>query len=127
MKKVIRTVWISLLSGLAFLAACTSTKGLTRAEKKQLKAERAELVVQLDQQMQYSSDNPKVMFEIKQGELDLRQRLYAIDQRLGNEEALMENNAKIDVIVSEIDSIRRVIQSAVKPIPCVYGPPPGQR
>ena len=50
MKKVVRTVWISLLTGLAFLVACTTPKGLTRAEKKQLKAERAELVAQIEEE-----------------------------------------------------------------------------
>ena len=40
MKKVVRTVWIGALSGLAFLAACCSTKGLSKAERKQLMHER---------------------------------------------------------------------------------------
>ena len=44
MKKVVRTVWVSLLSGLAFLVACASPNGLSRAEKKQLKAERAAII-----------------------------------------------------------------------------------
>ena len=40
MKKVVRTVWIGALSGLAFLAACCSQNGLTRKERKQLIKER---------------------------------------------------------------------------------------
>ena len=40
MKKVVRTVWIGALSGLAFLAACCSTKGLSKAEKEKLARER---------------------------------------------------------------------------------------
>ena len=40
MKKVVRTVWIGALSGLAFLAACCTTKGLSKAEKKQLERDR---------------------------------------------------------------------------------------
>ena len=40
MKKVVRTVWIGTLSGLAFLAACCSQNGLTRKERKQLVRER---------------------------------------------------------------------------------------
>ena len=40
MKKVVRTVWIGALSGLAFLAACCSAKGLSKAEKRQLEQER---------------------------------------------------------------------------------------
>ena len=31
MKKVVRTVWIGLLSGLAFMAACTSSKNCSEA------------------------------------------------------------------------------------------------
>ena len=48
MKKVVRTVWISLLSGLAFLVACTCQNKLTRAEKKQLKQERAVIMEQIE-------------------------------------------------------------------------------
>ena len=40
MKKLVRTVYIGALSGLAFLAACCTTKGLSKAEKKQLEHDR---------------------------------------------------------------------------------------
>ena len=40
MKKVVQTVWICALTGMAFLAACCTSKGLTRAERKQLKHDR---------------------------------------------------------------------------------------
>lgn len=40
MKRIVRTVYIGALSGLAFLAACCSTKGLSKAERKQLIKER---------------------------------------------------------------------------------------
>lgn len=40
MKKFGRTIWIAILSGLAFLGACASNKGLTKAEREQLVKER---------------------------------------------------------------------------------------
>ena len=40
MKKVVRIVWIGALSGLAFLTACFSWRGLSKAEKKKLVEER---------------------------------------------------------------------------------------
>lgn len=125
MKKVVRTVWISLLSGLAFLVACTSSKGLTRAERKQLKAERTDLINQINQQSAYSSNDPKVLYEIKQNEIGMRQRLNEIDQQLGNEEAIVENNAKMGIVYSEMDSLVKVINAEVGP--CVYGPPTTDR
>ena len=126
MKKVVRTVWIGLLSGLAFLVACTCPKGLTRAEKKQLKTERAELIERINQQSTYSSEDPKVMYEIKRDEMDLRQRLNEIDQQLGNEQSLVENNKMISTVASEMDSLQAVIRASSKPKPCVYGPPPAR-
>lgn len=124
MKKVVRTVWIGLLSSLAFLVACTCHKGLTRAEKKQLKTERAELIERINEQSTYSSEDPKVMYEMKRDEMDLRQRLNEIDQQLGNEQSLVENNKMISTVASEMDSLQAVIEASNKPKPCVYGPPP---
>ena len=123
MKKVVRTVWISLLSGLAFLVACTCSKGLTRAEKKQLKAERTDLITKINAQKDFNSNDPKVMFEIKQDEKRFRDRLNEIDMQLGNKESIAENNAQIAVVNSEIDSLMNVIKAAHEPEPCVYGPP----
>lgn len=40
MKKITRTVWVGILSGLALLTACFSSKGLTKAERNQLVQER---------------------------------------------------------------------------------------
>lgn len=129
MKKVVRTVWIGLLSGLAFLVACTSSNGLTRAEKKQLKAERISIISELDQKKQESQniEDPQIMLIYKNSELKLRQRLHQINGLLGDEKAGMENEAQINTIVTELDSLEAVIQSNNKPIPCVYGPPPGDK
>lgn len=122
MKKVVRTVWISLLSGLAFLVACTSQKGLTRAEKKQLKAERKALVEQIATQSGYASEVPQTMFNFRHEELVLRQRLEEIDLLLGDKDAVAENSKKMGIIRSELDSLENVINSDIIQ-PCVYGPP----
>ena len=126
MKKIVRTVWISLLSGLAFLVACTTTKGLSRSEKKQLKAERVEIISQIDQQRQESSGvtDPTVMMNYRNTELKLRERLCQIDDLLGNEKALKDNNDIIADIHSEMDSLTAVYNATHEPGPCVYGPPP---
>ena len=40
MKKFGRSIWVGILSALAFIGACTSSKGLTNAERAQLVKER---------------------------------------------------------------------------------------
>ena len=125
MKKVVRTVWISLLTGLAFLVACTTPKGLTRAEKKQLKAERESYVEILEQHATLSSDDPKEMLNIKDEEMFLVQKIYDIDLRLGKkQDILYEDAEKLKKVSNELDSIRKVIADMETEIPpCVYGPP----
>ena len=125
MKKVVRTVWISLLSGLAFLVACTAPKGLTRAEKKQLKAERASYVEILDQHAGLSTDDPKELLSIKDSEILLCQKIYDIDIRLGKKQDILYEDAnKLKKVSDELDSLRKVIADMETVIPsCVYGPP----
>lgn len=128
MKKVIRTVWISLLSGLAFLVACTSHNGLTRAEWKQLKAERAELMAQIDDKARTTSDDPRLLLDIRQEEMKLRRKLAQINQKLGEEPAISENIEQMSQLRNEMDSLRNVIsreriREIHQPQPCVYGPP----
>ncbi len=132
MKKVIRTVYISLLSGLAFLVACTAPKGLTRAEKKQLKAERVTIISQIEQQQQEYPNvtDPKIMMGLKDNEMQLRERLSVINSKLGDSDAQRENGQQMGNIVTEMDSLKSVIDSAEKPEPLLYGPPtqdPGYR
>lgn len=122
MKKVVRTVWISLLSGLAFLVACTTPKGLTREEKKQLKAERVELTRMLQAHQMVTSDDPRQLKSIREDELNLRLRLLDVEFRLGNEKGVSQNNERIDQINHDIDSLRQVISDS-NIQPCVYGPP----
>lgn len=125
MKKVVRTIWISLLSGLAFLVACTTPKGLSRAEKKQLKAERAELVTLIEEKSNTYSDDPTILLGIKQEELQLRERLQYIDYQLrASEEVFTQDANQIANVNYEIDSLNKVIKDMETEIPpCVYGPP----
>lgn len=120
MKKIVRTVWISLLSGLAFLVACTSPKGLTRAEKKQLKEERTAIITQIGQHRQDSEgvNDPEVVLGYRNSEYSLRERLSEINSRLGDSEAQAENGEKMGIILSEMDSLRGIIdmQNIVAPL-----------
>lgn len=130
MKKVVRTVWISLLSGLAFLTACVSPNGLTRSERKQLRTERTELIEQIDIKANTFSDDPKILLEIREEEMKLRHRLAQINQQLGEEPMISQNIEQMSQLRSEMDSIRNVIRESNnrnriihEPQPCVYGPP----
>ena len=129
MKKVVRTVWISLLSGLAFLVACTSGKGLTRAEKKQLKQERIAIINQIDQQRQESLivKDPGIMKSYREEEFALRQRLSEINNLLDDKKAALENDRQIGNLANEMDSLQAVIESNREPIPLLYGPPVSDR
>lgn len=113
MKKVVRTVWISLLTGLAFLVACTSSKGLTRAEKKQLKAERTAIITEIEQQRQdcESETDPGVLLQYRNSEYSLRSRLSVINSKLGDSDAQIENGEQMGIIVTEIDSLRAVLDA----------------
>jgi hypothetical protein len=124
MKKVVRTVWISLLTGLAFLVACTSPKGLTRAEKKQLKAERTALITQIDQQRHDCEGvtDPDVLLQFRSSEYSLRSRLSEINSKLGDTDAQAENGQQMGIIVTEIDSLRAVISSKYE-YEVLYGVP----
>lgn len=51
MKKIVREVWIGTLSGLAFLGACCSQKGLSKAERRQLTQERDAIQQMLTEKM----------------------------------------------------------------------------
>lgn len=124
MKKVVRTVWISLLTGLAFLVACTTTKGLSRAEKKQLKSERAEIISHIDEQRQRieHEEDPTVVLNYRNEEYQLRQRLSEINSQLGDRQAQEKNGEQMGIILNEIDSLQNVIDAS-NVYPCLYGPP----
>ena len=124
MKKVVRTVWISLLSGLAFLVACSCQNKLTRAEKKQLKAERTAIIEQIEQKQQEAAvyESPEQVMTVKQDELELRSRLGEINAMLGDKKASLENDNQIGKINQQIDSLQKVYDESIN-IPLLYGPP----
>lgn len=124
MKKVVRTVWISLLSGLAFLVACSCQNKLTRAEKKQLKAERTALIEQIEKKQQEAAvyERPDEVMSVKQDELQLRNRLDEINVLLGDKQAVIQNGNQISKINQQIDSLQKAYDESMI-VPCVYGPP----
>lgn len=136
MKKVVRTVWIATLSGLAFLAACCSTKGgLTRAEKRQLIRERDSI-----QQILSSREGacvygtPEIMQQYSLETLRLRCQLDSINYRLGedvdmeasaqrlrNKEQQIEKMKQVNAIRERLEVLRNTIKE--RESSCVYGSP----
>ena len=94
MKKVVRTVWIGLLSGLAFLAACTSSKNCSEAN---------------------ASAKPN------QEEMDeMNARLDRIEQRL-KEMKTPDGQDKRTQLQQQLDSINNIIHR--REGACIYGSP----
>lgn len=136
MKKVVRTVWIATLSGLAFLAACCTTKGgLTRSEKRQLMKERDSI-----QQMLSSREGscvygtPEIMQQYSLETLRLRSQLDSINYRLGEDvdleasaqrvkdkEKQIEKMQQINAIRERLEVLRNTIKE--RESSCVYGSP----
>lgn len=136
MKKVVRTVWIATLSGLAFLAACCSTKGgLTRSERKQLIRERDSI-----QQILSSREGaciygtPEIMQQYSLETLRLRSQLDTINYRLGEDvdleasaqrlrdkEQQIEKMQRINAIRERLEALRNTIKE--RESSCVYGSP----
>ena len=84
MKKVVRTVWIGALSGLAFLAACCTQNGLTRKERKQLVKERdsiQEILTRREGAAVYGS--PEIIARYGAETYRLRSQLDTINAKLG--------------------------------------------
>ena len=86
MKRVVRIVWISALSGLAFLSACLSSRGLTRAERKKLIQERDSIERSI-------ANLPPVdtLYPVREEYYFLMNRLDSIDFRLGKDVDLAKN------------------------------------
>ena len=102
MKKVVRIVWISLLSGLAFLAACTATK---HSKFETL----------------YGSPEVNVPVGASQGEMDeMKARLDKIEQRLNKMKNPENKDPKLQ-LQQQLDSIRNIIQR--REGACIYGSP----
>ena len=136
MKKLVRIVWIGALSGLAFLVACCSTKGLTRAEKKQLKRDRDSIQQILDMHWMSSIEdgNPVDSAEFKLESDRLQYQIDSINYRLGKRvnidesKQLLENSKqKVEMyndrnfLVKRIEELRTALQ--MRESACVYGSP----
>ena len=134
MKKVVRIVWISALTGLAFLSACITQNGLTRKERKQLRKEREQVEMQLAKVKSDKFENPEeddpdyyryyweAFMEHFDAKYSLENRLDSINYRLG-EDIDLDRNVRRRQILKRIDSLTFLIETYNPP--CVYGPPPG--
>lgn len=121
MKKVVRTVWISALSGLAFLAACCTQNGLSRKERKQLVQERNEVMMELDRTRNYEVEGSLDEFLGHKDDIyALENRLDAINSRLGDSIDL-DRNIRRRQILRRIDSLDYLIKNYIPP--CIYGSP----
>ena len=121
MKKVVRTVWISALSGLAFLAACCSTKGLSKAEKKQLEQDRdsiQEILTRREGAAVYGS--PEIIARYGVENYRLQNQLDSINAKLG-EDVDLEKSARRLALQERIADLQAALQR--REGACVYGSP----
>ena len=121
MKKVVRTVWISALSGLAFLAACCSQKGLTKAEKKQLERERdsiQDILTRREGAAVYGS--PEIIARYGLETYRLQNQLDSINAKLG-EDVDLEKSARRLALQERIADLQAALQR--REGACVYGSP----
>ena len=87
MKKLTRTIWVGILSGLAFLGACTSTKSLTKAERVQLIHDRdsiQSIITSREGACVYGS--PEIIEAYGKETQRLRDQVKDINARLGEDE-----------------------------------------
>ena len=87
MKKFGRTIWVGILAGLAFLGACATHKGLTKAERANLVKERdsiQEILSRREGACVYGS--PEVIQAFGAETQRLRHQLDSINKRLGEDE-----------------------------------------
>ena len=121
MKKVVRTVWISALSGLAFLAACCSTKGLSKAEKEKLVRERdsiQDILTRREGAAVYGS--PEIIARYGLETYRLQNQLDSINAKLG-EDVDLEKSARRLALQERIADLQAAIQR--REGACVYGSP----
>ncbi len=121
MKKVVRTVWIGALSGLAFLAACCTQNGLTRKERKQLVKERdsiQEILTRREGAAVYGS--PEIIANYKLENLRMQSRLDTINAQLG-EKVDLEKSAQRVALQERIANLQAALQR--REGACVYGSP----
>ena len=121
MKKVVRTVWIGALSGLAFLAACCSSKGLSKAERKQLMQERdsiQDILTRREGAAVYGS--PEIIARYGLETYRLQNQLDSINAKLG-EDVDLEKSARRLALQERIADLQAALQR--REGACVYGSP----
>lgn len=111
MKKLVRSVWICALTGLAFLAACTMQSGLTRSQIRKLTKKRQALIERINQLEEMKGDS--VDYDLLREESSCYYDLSMINRKLdGVEDTVsMRKWREIDSILWE------------RPIPILYGSP----
>ena len=121
MKKVVRTVWIGALSGLAFLAACCSAKGLSKAEKRQLEQERdsiQQILASREGAAVYGS--PEIIARYGLETYRLQNQLDSINAKLG-EDVDLEKSARRLALQERVAQLQAALQR--REGACVYGSP----
>ena len=129
MKKVVRTVWIGALSGLAFLGACCTTRGgISKAERKQLIKERdsiQEILNRREGAAVYGT--PTIIQQYGLETLRLRNQLDSINYRLGEDVDLEQSAKQLEMKQKRVNLTERLeqLQNALREREgaCVYGSP----
>lgn len=106
---------------MAFLAACCSSKGLTRAEKKQLKHERdsiQEILKMREMSVVYGS--PEVIARYSTETARLQYELDSINQRLG-EDVEVEKSKRRYILNQRLTELKSELMQ--REGSCVYGSP----
>ena len=121
MKKVVRTVWISVLSGLAFLTACCTSKSLSKQERKQLVKERDAIQETLkSREGACVYGTPEVMAEYRLETVRIQSKLDSINYKLG-EDVDLEKSARRVSLQEQISDLQKAITR--RESACVYGSP----
>ena len=105
MKKVVRIVWISLLSGLAFLVACVGNKNSSKGNKFETLYGSPEVEAPVANQKEINEMNA---------------RLDEIEQRV-NEIKGPEKQTRKEQLQQQLDSISNILQR--REGACIYGSP----
>ena len=128
MKKVVRTVWIGALTGIAFLGACCSSSGLSRKERKQLVKERdsiQEILKMREMAAVYGS--PEVIANYGTETARLRCELDSINARLGENVDLEKSGQVYQNQTTRADLLKRIadLRKALemRESACIYGSP----
>lgn len=112
MKKLVRSVWICALTGLAFLAACTVQNGLTRAQRRHLTKERDALVEKINQ-LESENVEGTIDYDLLEEEISYYYELADINKRL--------NGVEDTIAVKKWHEINDILLN--RPIPLLYGSP----